>query len=93
MYQDWKHTEKKIVPVTKQSLKLTVRSPISQMAVITFDYQNKRQIPPGCTRDQHNANLFIDEGTGWGAKRIAQRASWRSMGYIYHRWENGMKAG
>jgi len=63
------------------------------MAVLSIDYQNSRQIPPGCKKENHNPNLMIYEGTGYGKKKLAQKAAYRKMGYVYNRWSEGMKAG
>lgn len=66
--------------------------------MITFDYQNKRQIPPSnkCTRlrPRCNPNLFINEVDGSRrGKRLAQRAFLKDLGYGYYRWPGGIKAG
>lgn len=43
-------------------MKFTFTSPVDQEIVLTLDYQNERQIPRGCPKDNVFFNMYIDNG-------------------------------
>lgn len=94
MYDDnWKVDRFRLKAGTvAQSVTFDVESSHTQEAVVTLDYQNKRQYPPGCTRpfvDKVNLNLFVKQGS----TTVGQEGIFGDIGYGYFRWPDGIKAG
>lgn len=75
MYQDWHVDEFTPKPFNGKIMSVQVKSPVDQDAIIYYEYQNKRQIPPGCkySAQKVNVNLFVyqGDGSGWNPVKLA----------------------
>lgn len=84
MYRDDWNTETTRITGTGQVFKQSITSECDQDIVLTFEYQNPRQIPKGCEQPDLLYNFYI------GSDQTPRVVSGQ-MGYGY--WEMSMKAG
>ena len=90
MYQDWK-IDRAIFTKKAEQFNYSITSNIAQEAIVLFEYQNERQYPPKCGNGKnHDLNIFI---TDMGTREREQDSMFKSLGYGYYKWKNGLKAG
>jgi len=94
MYQDWK-TSTWTNSKPGKTHRSTISSSVDQDAVLTLRWIARRRHPQvGCEGKEENAtqsyNVFLTN-TSTGERR--QEAAYNDIGYVYHRFEGGIKAG
>lgn len=61
---------------------------VDQDAIITLEFQNSRQLPPKCSQEFHQYNIFLtDNGVA-----LPNVSVYDTLGYGYFQIEGGLKA-
>jgi len=61
MYQDWNVGEAEVKGAGKEYA-ASFTSDVDQEVILTLDYQNARQVGPGCAMPNLNYNIYVDDG-------------------------------